>query len=601
MFKTKNEKNINSYKLLKKVFNNLSSKYKFYLLIVIILMFVSAILQSLSVFVFAPFINLLLNPKLDIFEKISIDLPLFSAFRFDFSLFEFGLIVIGIITISSLVQIINLRAYANFNRLVVSKINIDLFKYFISLTYQEHIELNSSKYLNLITLQIENASACLLLSLQFLTSLLLGIFLIISIFVVNFKVGFITFLIFGLIYYFLIIKNKDNLNSFSLEISNLNRSQIKSVQEASSSKRDLIIYQLEQSYINNFSKRENSIRKLKIKSLFFANVPKFLIEGLSLIFLVALSLILINNFDQSAISSISLLGAFALASQKLILNIQKLYSAWVNFRFRSNSLDEVLENIEVIKKDKNKQNSHLKKNNKINKNIKFEKSIVLKNIYYSHKESNFSLKNINLEIFKGETIGIIGETGSGKSTLQDILLGLIRPDSGEILIDGNLFKHHDELFMSSWYSLIGHVPQSISIIDGNIKDNICYLNKKKINLRTLKKVSKVAILDKFINSLPNKYYSRIGENGIMISGGQKQRIGIARALYNNPTILFLDEATSALDSKTEFDLIRNINSLKVKPTILMIAHRLETLAYCDRVFKIKNGKLSDATSSLHKK
>lgn len=585
-------KSISTLNLLKKFYLNLKNRYKTRLFFVIFIMVLSAIMQSISVLFFVPFINLLMNPSLGIISESKYNIKLLFLPEINLSLFDAGIIVITVIVLSSLLQILNISTYSNFNRLVISNMNSRLFKFFISLPYQEHIQINSSKYLNLITLQVENASSCLMLILQFFTSLLLSLFLILTIFLINFKVGFFTLIIFSFIYYFLTIRNKKSLNKNSKIVSNLNRSQIKLVQESYSFKRDLILSRLNKLYTNIFLNREFSIRRLKTNNILLSNVPKFLIEGLSLVFLVLTALILVRSKAQSAASVISLLGTFALASQKLIYNLQKLYSAWVNFKFRSDSFNEVLDNIDLVERS-SKRKTKLEENYKPNKNnISFDQNIRLVNINYSYKGSNFFLKNINLEIAKGEIIGLVGETGCGKSTLQDLLLGLLTPTSGKILIDEKELKYSDKAFMDSWYSLIGHVPQSISITDDSILNNICMGENNKIDYKNIKIATNAAMINEFIESLPMGYNSRIGENGIMISGGQKQRIGIARALYKKPSILFLDEATSALDVRTERALMRKINALDYKPTIIMIAHRLDTLSYCDKVFEINNGELN---------
>ena len=211
-------------------------------------MLISAIVQSLSVLVFAPFINLLVNPTSDIFGNLSLNIPFSEFLGNNLSLFNLGFIVVFLITISSLLQIINLKVYTTFNKNLISNICIRLFKSLTSLQYEDHIQINSIKYLNIVTLQIEFSAACLMLILQFATSALLCVGLTVTIFLVNAKVGIVTFLTFGIIYYFLGVKNKKVLNRTSQKISKLNRSQIKTVQEAYSSKRDLIIYNLNRIY-----------------------------------------------------------------------------------------------------------------------------------------------------------------------------------------------------------------------------------------------------------------------------------------------------------------------------------------------------------------
>ena len=588
----KEEKSIGTFFLIKKLFDTISKKQKIYLIFVIGLMLISALTQSLSVLVFAPFINILINASPDSFEKLSLNIPFSELLGNNPSLFSIGFIVIFLTFLSSLVQIINLKVYTNYNKNLISSICIRLFKSLTSLQYEEHIQINSSKYLNIVTLQIEASTACLMMILQFATSSLLCIGLTISIFIINAKVGMLTFIIFGIIYYFLGVKNKKGLDRTSKKISELNRSQIKCVQEAYLSKRDLIIYDLNKIYLEIFAKRELTLRELKTNYVYLSNVPKFAIEGLSLIFLVLISLVLVTYQDKSSLNSLSILGTIALASQKLIYNFQKLYSYWVNFRYRSDAFNEVLSNVEKLKDFKKSKTFINKFKKKSDEEISFTRSLKLEDVNYQYSNGEFALKNINLEIKKGEVVGLVGETGCGKTTLQDILLGILKPSSGKILVDNEPLLFENEAYMKKWYSLICHVPQNIYVTDDSIKNNIALGKFKDQKLSSFKNASEQACISNFIESLPNGYETRIGENGILISGGQRQRIGIARALYNEPSILFLDEATSALDSSTEAKIMENINNIKTKPTILIIAHRLETLNYCDKVLEINNGEIN---------
>ena len=198
-----------------------------------------------------------------------------------------------------------------------------------------------------------------------------------------------------------------------------------------------------------------------------------------------------------------------------------------------------------------------------------------------------------MKIKKGERIGIIGPTGSGKSTLIDVIMGILKPTSGILKVDDkNIYKNNRKDLLKSWYSNISHVPQTIYLSDKTILENIAFgVNHKNINFEKAEKAAKVANIDKFINKLDLKYYSKIGEDGTKISGGQRQRIGIARALYKGCSILILDEATSALDNETEKKVMSSIEKLSKEITIIIISHRLSTIQSCDRLISIKEGEI----------
>ena len=199
------------------------------------------------------------------------------------------------------------------------------------------------------------------------------------------------------------------------------------------------------------------------------------------------------------------------------------------------------------------------------------------------------MSNVSFEISKGECVGIIGTTGSGKSTLLDILMGLIEPSSGKILVDNSPLLSQD---LNAWQRIIAHVPQNIYFADASIKENIAFgFDDSQIYFRGIKEASQLAQINIDIEQLDDQYDARMGENGVMLSGGQRQRLSIARALYRNSDIIIFDEATSALDVQTERNLMKAIKELQDKKTLIMVAHREETLKNCDKIIHIENGKI----------
>ena len=231
-------------------------------------------------------------------------------------------------------------------------------------------------------------------------------------------------------------------------------------------------------------------------------------------------------------------------------------------------------------------NSHVR----FSSDLDFQNAIELNNISFSDDSNQYILKNINLSIRHGECIGIIGPTGGGKSTLVDIIMGLLKPTTGTVSVDNIDLYNSDKSILGSYRSLIAHVPQSIFLIDGTIEDNIVFSNCDVLtNMVSLKQAVRIAQIDNWINSTKNNYSTHVGERGIQLSGGQRQRIGIARAIYKQKPILVLDEATSALDDQTESRLMDAIQNLSSSLAVVMIAHRQSSLKYCDRIISIENG------------
>jgi ABC-type multidrug transport system fused ATPase/permease subunit len=262
--------------------------------------------------------------------------------------------------------------------------------------------------------------------------------------------------------------------------------------------------------------------------------------------------------------------------------LQGIYSSITDLTFVGPSLDKIYNAI------KDRSFSTLSHEQGF---LSLNKSISLNNISYTYPNTSIpTLKNINLSISAKTTVGFVGATGSGKTTTIDIILGLLEPQKGTLEVDGKIITRQN---VKSWQRSIGYVPQHIYLSDDTISSNIAFgVPSKDINFRSVKKVAKIAQLDEFVTKeLPQKYQTNIGERGIRLSGGQRQRIGIARALYHNPQVLILDEATSALDNQTEAAVMDALNNLNKDITIIIIAHRLNTVKNCDIIFKLNKGQV----------
>jgi ATP-binding cassette subfamily B protein len=301
-----------------------------------------------------------------------------------------------------------------------------------------------------------------------------------------------------------------------------------------------------------------------------------------MVFIAALALVLSINYGGIQ-SSLPLLGVLALSAQRLLPALQQAYNAWTAIKGHQSSLNEVITLLDLPV-----ESNPLAENDI----VEFSNSIELVNVCFSYDEgSNLTLNNVSLRINSGERIGIIGSTGSGKSTLVDILMGLLAPTSGKMLIDQLEMRQST---LVNWRKKIAHVPQNIFLTDGSIRENISFgVSEGEIDDSRIKLAAECASLSLVIDRMPNGYNSLIGERGVFLSGGERQRLGIARALYKDSTLIVLDEATSALDSETEKKVIDSIEDLSSKKTVIMIAHRLSTVKNCDRIYVMKNGEIVD--------
>jgi ABC-type bacteriocin/lantibiotic exporter with double-glycine peptidase domain len=280
---------------------------------------------------------------------------------------------------------------------------------------------------------------------------------------------------------------------------------------------------------------------------------------------------------------IPVLGVFVAAAFRLIPSANRIIGSIQQIK-----VAEPI--VELLYREFNEINNEIPTHNKNPNNLVFKNKINLKNISFSYNNSEeYEINNIDITINVGDFIGIIGKSGSGKSTIVDLILGLLTPQKGQIDIDGMLLN--DENY-PDFRKLIGYVPQVIYLTDSSLKSNIAFgLKDEDIDHVALQKAIVLSHLSELVESLPNGIETFVGERGVRLSGGQRQRIGIARALYNNPQILILDEATSALDNNTENEIMNAVNQLHGNKTIIIIAHRFTTIKNCDIVYKIESGKI----------
>ena len=277
-----------------------------------------------------------------------------------------------------------------------------------------------------------------------------------------------------------------------------------------------------------------------------------------------------------------IISLYVFAGYRLMPALQQIYSSLTQLTFVGPSIDKLNNDIKSLKPLNLNHDEDV---------LTFNKEINLHYVHYNYPNtSRTALKDINLTIPLKSTVGLVGSTGCGKTTTVDIILGLLEPQKGTLEVDGKVITKQNT---RAWQRSIGYVPQHIYLSDDTIMANIAFgVEPKEINQEMIKKVSKIANLHQFvIDELPKQYQTIIGERGVRLSGGQRQRIGIARALYHNPKVLILDEATSALDNQTEQAVMKAINNLNKKITIIIIAHRLNTVKNCDIIYKLDKGQL----------
>ena len=390
-------------------------------------------------------------------------------------------------------------------------------------------------------------------------------------------VGFTLSAAYGLLYYFI----RNFLTKIGKERMKSNKLRFGIVSEAFGATKEVKVGGLEQVYINRFSDSALTFARATSFSHFVSNLPRFALEAVAFggILLIMIFMIMKTGSFNNALPIVSL---YIFAAYRLMPALQKIYSSFTQLTFIGPVLNSLTDDIKSLKS----QNI-----NHDNVNLPLNKKISLKNIYYNYPNSSrTALENIDIVIPTKNTVGFVGPTGSGKTTTVDIILGLLEAKKGTLEIDGQSITKENT---RAWQRSIGYVPQNIYLSDDTVAANIALgVDPKDINQEIVEKVSKIANLHEFVvNELPEKYLTSIGERGVRLSGGQGQRIAIARALYHNPKILILDEATSALDNQTEQVVMDAVNKLNKEMTIIIIAHRLNTVKNCDIIFKFDKGKI----------
>ena len=557
---------------------------KKYIIFIFILMFVSMLLETLSIGI--------ILPLLSIFLKNEIDSSIFSYLFIFGQPTEKNLIFVGLSI--TLVIFLTKNLFLTFNHWqntkFLEKTNLEisnkLFKSYLKRDYIFFIKTNTAQLYRNVTAEIASfieyinryiifsseiiiffGIAALLLYLDFLGTM-----------IILFLVSVSSFVIYTL--------TKKKIDIYAKERISVAGELNKHVMQGFFSAKDVKILDREENLIHQVYINLVKNAEIGVFMKFIGGLPKFLFEFLVVCVFIVLVLSMIY-LERNPLDIIMYLGVFAVASFRLIPGASRIFISLQEIKFRRTSVNLLSNELNA------KDNSYVQKNTQqknFNQSIKFQRQINVKNLCFSYPtRKEFSLSEISMNIKKGESIGIIGETGSGKSTLINLFIGLLKPSKGKVEVDElNILSN-----LSGWYKKIGYVPQSIYLMDDTIKKNIAFgLRDDDIDDVLIKKAVEKASLNTLLNNLPNGLETIVGERGIGLSGGQQQRIGIARALYRDPEILILDEATSSLDNTTEKKIMDSIELLKRKITLLIVTHRLSTVNKCDKIFFIDKGKIT---------
>ncbi len=559
----------------------LNSKQKKSLIFLFILVGFSILFEMLGIGILLPAIGVILNKNIGATYPSILPLLEFIGNPNQVKLIAITMILIAIIFIVKSFFLIYLSwVQSKFGSTLTYELNNKLFKGYLNQDYFFHLNNNSAILLrNMQNIGQFTAVTQALINLSVEISLVASIF---AFMVFIEPLGSISVAIFLLIFVGLFQRftRKKLLKWGHLKQKYSGEANMHLLQGLGGV-RDIKIYGKENYFTNQYSKVNKELTKLLVKYSIANLLPRIYLELISILGLVTLVLIMLfQHIDPERL--IGVIGVFSIAAYRLIPSMNRIMSSTQVFKNSKASIDIIYSEIEDI-------NNNLKTNEKVTYDVNFNNFILFENVSFAYPSSNkLVLNNISINIKKGEYVGIIGGSGAGKSTMIDLLIGLYIPTTGNIKIDEiNLID-----CKKSWQNKIGYVPQNIYLFDDTILSNIAFgINPDEINLERVEVALIEAELSDFINSLPDGLFTKIGERGSRLSGGQKQRIGIARALYNNPSIIIFDEATNSMDKLTEKNIIESIDKLKGSRTIISITHNLSTIEKCDKIFEIKHGKI----------
>lgn len=574
-------------KKFRKMFLLLSLRERTQATLLLFMILIMALLDMIGVASILPFVTVITNPSL-IETNLILNImfqtsEIFGVQNNEQFLIALGFLVVVTLIISLIFKALTTYVQLKFIHMREFSIGKRLVEGYLQQSYSWFLSRHSAELAKTILSEINQIiGSGIKPFLDLIAKSMIAIAITVLLFIANPKIALIVSISLGGVYLIIFYIVREHINKIGKDRLKNNELRFMAISETFGAIKEIKVGKLEQIYLNRFSGPARTFAQTTASSQIIGQLPRYILEAITFGGVVLLMLYLMTQTNRFN-SVLPIFTLYIFAGYRLMPALQQIYVSMTKLTFVGPSLDKLYKDIENLK---------LLNFNQEKGTLSFNKSITLKNIYYNYPNSSrTALKDINFTIPVKSRVGFIGTTGSGKTTTVDIILGLLEAQKGSLKVDEEVITKKN---VGSWQRLIGYVPQNIYLSDDSIAANIAFGEKpENINQETIIKVCKIANLHNFvIDELPQKYQTLIGERGVRLSGGQLQRIGIARALYRNPQVLILDEATSALDNQTEKEVMDAVNSLNKNITIIIIAHRLNTVKNCDIVFRLEKGKLA---------
>jgi ATP-binding cassette, subfamily B, bacterial PglK len=565
------------------------------------MMIIAAIFETVGIGLIVPFVGVVTNPTL--IQENSILLNVYEMLNFQSTnaFILFGAAILLTIFIGKnayLLLFYRVQYRVIFNQQI--KLSRTMLKEYLTKPYTFHLQRNSAELLRNVNSEVGKVfSGILLSSFQLLTEVLVIISILILLVMTAPLATFTSGILLGgfVLLFLKIFRNK--ITQLGKEEQRVSRELIKWVKQGLGASKEIKVSGKEGYFVNAYTIQSKILANNSIYKRMLDQIPRLSIETL-LVSVVLITMIIIVFQGTDTSSLVATMSLFAMAAFRLMPSITRIVATLTTIRFSMPALTVIYQ--DLIKDNQGRkpiyeEDTIESKPVMVNGREKtFRNSIKLENVFFRYpNQEEYSIKNLSLTIPIGNSVAFVGTSGAGKTTIIDIILGLLEPEKGRVFVDG---KELNEL-LPIWKNKIGYIPQTIFLSDDTIRKNVAFgIADSDMDEKAVQKAIEDAQLKDFIDTLPEGLDTVVGERGVRLSGGQRQRIGIARALYHNPEIIFLDEATSALDNETEKDIMRSIDGLKGEKTLIIIAHRLSTIENCDIVFKVDKGKLLAVDNKL---
>jgi len=550
---------------------------------VFLLTLVGALAELVSIGAVLPFLQLIAAPEtVGRLPGATDAMQFLGITRYSDLLFPAGILLVTAAIVSAVIRVILVWVSTRFVFGLTHDLSVKVFEHVIRQPYELYLTRNSSELMSGLDKVNIISTYFLAPVITALSSAIIAIGIIAILVMINPFVAVVSALSIGGLYVLLGLSTRSLLVRLGRDQAALNITRLKIAQEAIGGIRDLILDRSHALFAWQFRLADARTRRAASNVNTIGSAPRYVIESMGIVLIAALALYY-STQPGGVQMALPVLGALALGAQRLLPLAQAINVAYVQYAGSIGTVEDVLSLLEAprLAEPERAITAPI---------VPFQHEISFDDVSFSYGEGQAALIDVNLRIPRGARVGIIGRTGSGKTTLMDVLAGLLSPTSGVIVIDG---VRLDGSGVENWQAQVAHVPQSIFLLDDSVAANIAFgLPQAKIDMDRVRDAAKRASAADFIADMPAGYDTRVGERGVRLSGGQRQRLGIARALYKRATVLILDEATSALDNATERSVMDEIKRLDRSQTVIMIAHRLSTVAGCDFIVQIEGGRIA---------